>query len=127
VREIIHRQSGKCGEIQLQRRSAGVYEIIYNGIFLMASYNDHSEKVLAKSAIQRLNQKVGGYHIVVGGLGMGFTLQEVLACSRVSRVVVTEIEEVIIDWNRGYFREFNGGALDDPRAVLIHSDFFDFL
>lgn len=127
MHEIIDRQITKCGEIQLQRRGKGVYEIIYNGIFLMASYNDYSAKILARAAIKSLLPKIDGYQILVGGLGMGFTLQEVLTCQLVSRVFVIEIEKIIIDWNRCHFSDLNGGAIEDPRTVLIHSDLYDFL
>lgn len=125
--EILDRQLTKRGEIQLQRRGKGTYEILYNGIFLMASYNDYSEKILAKAAIEHLLPKIDGYEILVGGLGMGFTLREVLACPWVSRAVVVEIEKSIIDWNKRYFADLNGAVLEDPRTVLVHSDLFDFL
>ncbi|MBW2122378.1 MAG: spermine/spermidine synthase [Deltaproteobacteria bacterium] len=127
MREVLERRYTKRGEIQLQRRDGGIYEIIYNGTFLMASYNNRSEKVLARSALERLRPKTDGYQILVGGLGMGFTLQEALSSPRVSRVSVTEIEEAVIHWNQRYFQDLNGKVLEDPRTVLIHSDLFDFL
>lgn len=127
MREILDRQSTERGEIQLQRRGKNTYEIIYNGTFLMASYNHYSEKILAKTAIESLLPTVDGYQILVGGLGMGFTLQEVLTCPSVSHTFVVEIEKTIIEWNRRYFRGLNGGVIEDPRTVLIHSDLFDFL
>ncbi len=121
------RKLTKWGEIQLQRRGGSVYEIIYNGVFLIASYNGPSEKTLAKVALECLTPKVGGHRILIGGLGMGFTLQEVLASPSVCRVVVVEIEEAIIDWNRTFLSNLNGGALNDPRTVLIHSDLYPFI
>ncbi len=127
MREILDRKLTERGEIQLQRRDTGVYEIIFNGIFLMASYNDNSARILAKATMERLLPTTDGYRILVAGLGMGFTLQEVLACSLVSRAFVIEIEEAVIDWNRHHFFELNSGVLDDPRAVVVHSDLFDFL
>ena len=126
-REVLDRRVTQQGEIQLQRRGTGIYEIIYNGVFLMASYNDHSERLLAKATIERLPPRTGGYRILVGGLGMGFTLQAVLACPQVACAVVIEIEEVITDWSRRYFSKLNGEVLEDPRVVLVHSDLFDFL
>ncbi len=127
MREVIDRQPTERGEVQLQRRGEGVYEIIYNGVFLIASHNHRSERALAKSVFKRLVQRIGGYQILIGGLGMGFTLQEVLACPEVSHAVVIEIEGAIIDWNRGCLSELNDRALDDPRIVLTHCDLFDFL
>ena len=124
---VIDRQKTAHGEIQLQRRDHGVYEIIYNGVFLMASYNDHSERILARAVIENLPPTGVGYQILVGGLGMGFTLQEIVLCPRVSHVAVVEIEQAVINWNRCYFAEFNGGVLEDPRIALIHADLFDFI
>jgi len=126
VREIIDRQLTRWGEIQLQRRGEAVYEVIYNGVFLIASYNGPSEKTLAKIALECLTPKVGGHRILIGGLGMGFTLQEVLTFPSVSRAVVVEIEEAIIDWNRTFLFNLNGGALNDPRTVLVHADLYPF-
>jgi spermidine synthase len=58
---------------------------------------------------------------------MGFTPQEVFACPDVHHVVVVEIEQAIIDWNRRYFNKLNGSVLNDPRAVVVRSDLFDFV
>jgi spermidine synthase len=127
MHEILDRQLTDHAEIQLQRRGPGIYEIVYNGIFLMASYNDYSERILARATIERLLPPTDGYQILVGGLGMGFTLQEVLACPRVSKAFVIEIEKAIIHWNRFYFSEFNGRAIEDPRTILLRFDLFDFL
>ncbi len=127
MREVLDRELTESGEIQLQRRGKGIFEIIWNGVFLMASYNDRSEKILAQRAIENLLPKEDGFQILVGGLGMGFTLQAVLTCPGVSRAFVVEIERAVIDWNRRYFSDLNGGVLDDPRTVLIHADLFDFL
>ncbi|NIQ39576.1 MAG: spermine/spermidine synthase [Proteobacteria bacterium] len=127
MREIVDRRQTERGEIQLQRQGGAVYEIIYNGIFLMASYNDYSERILARTVLERLPPKVGGYQILIGGLGMGFTLQEVLSWPQVSRTVVIEIEKAVVDWNRSHLAQLNGDALKDPRTVVIQCDLFDFL
>ncbi len=126
MREIIDHRFTKEGEIRLQRRAEGVYELVYNGVFLMASSNDHSEKVLARKALQRLKPKSAEYEVLIGGLGMGFTLREVLTCPGVSRAVVIEIEKAIIDWNRTFLFNLNGRALNDPRTVLVHGDLYSF-
>jgi spermidine synthase len=127
MREILDRRNTQKAEIQLQCRGPETYEIIYNGVFLMASYNDRSEKMLARAVLDRLPPVADGYRILVGGLGMGFTLQEVFACPDVHHVVVVEIEQAIIDWNRRYFNKLNGSVLNDPRGVVVRSDLFDFV
>lgn len=122
---VIARGEGRCGEIAL-RHGPGpdgqpAYEIILNGIFLMASYNRRSEQALAELALAELAHREG-LRVLIGGLGMGFTLQAALACPQVARVEVVEIEPLVIAWNRHYFADLNGHALDDPRVHLIQGD-----
>lgn len=121
-REIIQRVTTSTGEWQLQERD-GHYEIICNGVFLMASYYRHSGRQLAALALQR----VAGdrLRVLVGGLGIGFTAQAALEDGRVSRVEVVEVEPVIIAWHRAYFADLSGHPLDDPRTSLIEHDLFD--
>ncbi len=121
--EVVERTQGLAGEIQLQRRGSE-YEIIYNGVFLMASYNGASEKAAVKSALDitnGCNDKPA--NVLIGGLGMGCSLKEALDCKRVDRIKTVEIEPAIIEWNRKYFRSINGNALDDPRAEVVNCDF----
>ncbi len=122
---LVERVSGSGGEIQLQKRGAH-YEMIYNGVFLMATYNGASERAAVKRALSKLVPRRGavGLHILMGGLGVGYSLQEALGRPQVARVVVAEIEGAVIAWNEQYLRAFNGGALDDPRVTLLHRDFF---
>jgi len=120
--EVVERKQGFAGEIQLQRRGHE-YEIIYNGVFLMASYNGASEKAAVKEALNitcSCNEKPA--NVLIGGLGMGCSLKEALDCKRVDRVKAVEIEPAIIEWNRKYFRSINGNALDDPRTEVANCD-----
>lgn len=124
MRVIAHGE-GRCGEIAL-RRGIGpdgrpAYEIILNGVFLMASYNRRSERALAELALAPLAAQAG-LHVLIGGLGMGFTLQMALAYPQVACVKVVEIEPLVIAWNRRYFADLNDHALDDPRVQLIELD-----
>ncbi|WP_136606034.1 spermine/spermidine synthase [Paenibacillus dokdonensis] len=116
--EIIERSHTERGDIQLQKRESH-YEIIYNGIFLMATYNGESERLLVSSALERCRS---AQSVLIGGLGVGFTLEEALSDSRVGKVDVVEIEEVIIRWNRNHLAPLSGFALDDPRTHVIHTD-----
>lgn len=121
------------GELQLQQRpgsdeqSKPVYEIIYNGVFLMASYNELSEKRLATLAIEPLASEKQDIRILVGGLGIGYTLRAALDCEGVQAVDVVEIEEYIIRWARSFFRELNGYACSDTRVNLIEMDLGDYV
>ena len=125
--EVIERCRGLAGELQLQRRGEE-FEIIYNGVFLMATYNGASEKAAIRDALKMVARcDDGPIKILMGGLGVGYSLQEALAWKRVARVIVAEIEPAIIRWNRDLLRKINGDALCDPRTVLLNRDFREVL
>ena len=130
---ILSRVMTPRGELQLQQRlgsdeqSKPVYEIIYNGVFLMASYNELSEKRLATLAIEPLASERQDIRVLVGGLGIGYTLRAALDCEGVKAVDVVEIEEYIIRWARSFFRELNGYACSDMRVNLIEMDLGDYV
>ncbi len=120
-REVIERVAAATGDWQLQRRD-GHYEIICSGVFLMASYNGGSERALAARALERVPG--AGLCVLVGGLGVGYTAQAVLADARVGRLDIVEIEPLVIDWHRRYFAPRCGAPLDDRRTTLIVADLF---
>lgn len=121
-RELIQRVTTSSGEWQLQRRG-GHYEIICNGVFLMASYNRESGRRLASLALERV--KGDELRVLVGGLGIGHTAQAVLEDRRVDRLEIVEVEPLVAAWHRAYFADLCGRPLDDPRTVLIEHDLFD--
>ena len=136
-RQVLARLQGRGGELQLQRRS-GHYEIIYNGVFLMADYNGGSERAAVRRGLERLaaacrerrNQRARGaqesppaFRVLIGGLGMGFSLQEALRSPYTAAVTVAELEPAVIAWNRSYFKELNGNALADPRVTVLAQPF----
>jgi spermidine synthase len=128
---ILERATTPRGEIQLQQwsRPGGrpIYEIIFNGVFLMASYNERSEKALATLAIEPLSSVGEGFRVLIGGLGMGYTLRAALDFEKVKIVEVVEVEGHIIKWAEGIFSELTAHACSDPRVVLIETDFGDYL
>jgi spermidine synthase len=129
---VIERAATPQGELQLQQRfrpneERPVYEIIFNGVFLMASYNRRSEKALATLAIEPLTSARDNLEILIGGLGMGYTLRAALDFEDVQGVDVVEIEENITRWAKGLFSELNGDACFDPRVRLIEMDLADYL
>ena len=122
--EVIERLHGLSGEIQLQRRGSD-FEIIYNGVFLMATYNGASEKKAVRDALLSFTcDGCSKLRVLMGGLGVGYSLQEALSFKEVGQVKIVEIEPAIIRWNRKYFKEINGEALDDRRSELIEGDFY---
>ncbi len=131
---VLVRATTPRGEIQLQRRSPSggngppVYEVIFNGVFLTASYNCKSERALARLAIESLlAERRDEIRVLVGGLGIGYTLQAALAYPQVRQVDVVEIEPLIVGWARDYFAELNGRALADPRVRVVVADLADHL
>src|SRR5438445_12650972 len=88
-REVIDRVTTATGEWQLQRTGSH-YEIICNGVFLMASYNRDSDRALAALALRRVPGQ--GLRVLVGGLGVGYTAQAALEDPRVERLDVRSEE-----------------------------------
>lgn len=114
------------GELRLMRRGAE-YSIMSGAIELMNSRLFASEIALAELAIDRLG-KPAGARVLVGGLGMGFTLRAALKALPASgRVTVAELVPDVIDWARGPLAHLFEGCLDDPRLELLCADVGDVL
>ncbi|WP_270406799.1 spermidine synthase [Paenibacillus timonensis] len=116
--EIIERAETTRGEIQLQRRG-DAYEIISNVTFLMATYNGESERLLVRRALELVPSPD---KVLIGGLGVGFSLQEALRDPRVREATVVEIEAKVIEWNRSELAPVNDHALGHAKTRLIHAD-----
>ncbi len=130
-RVVLARHTTPSGEIQLQQRQlddgSTAFEIISDGVFLMASYNQTSGRAQARHSLAELDNRQGPEpRVLIGGLGMGFTLQETLDLG-VESVDVVEISPYIIEWNRSHFAALNGNALADPRVTIIQQDLYSFL
>lgn len=87
------------GEVSLTRRARdGELELRVNGVFVMDSLETTTERVLARMTLDGLDRQAG-LRVLVGGLGLGFTLREVLLDRRLDAVVVAEIEPALIGWH----------------------------
>ncbi|HIE53452.1 MAG TPA: spermine/spermidine synthase [Armatimonadetes bacterium] len=130
TRQILDRRRTENGEIVLWEvllpDRGREYEIVFNGIFLMASYCGHSSEVLVEQALQRC-PGVRPLPVLIGGLGMGYSVRAALADERVGEVTVIEIEEVVVEWNRGVLAPLHGEALADRRVRLVRDDFCAFI
>jgi len=123
------REETERGEVVLRRRETAegaVYEIISNGVFLMASSNAFSARELARLGLEPLREREN-LRVLVGGLGIGYTLQAALAQPGVARVEVVEVEPLIVEWARVYFGPLNGDALADARVTVVVSDLARYL
>lgn len=112
------------GEVTLSRRDDGALELRVNGVFVMDTTHTDTERMLATSTLRSVAAS-GGLRVLVGGLGLGFTLREVLADQRVTRACVAEIEPAVLDWyRRGLVPEVAADAAD-PRLDLRCGDVTD--
>lgn len=98
------------------------YEVRMDDNPLMASHGQLGEVAMAQLAHDRLGGRHGELVVLVGGLGAGHTLRAALQLPSVREVVVVEIGHKVVDWNRRYFAEVNGSAIDDPRVVVEIAD-----
>jgi spermidine synthase len=108
-------------ELVLRGRGAE-FEIRMNGQELMASRAHRSEAELARLGCTELAGRAGA-RVLVGGLGLGYTLRAALdALPADAAVVVAELVPEIIAWNRGPLGPLAGHPLDDPRVSVAPGD-----
>lgn len=89
---------------------------------LMSSRLSGSEEALATLACRRL-EAVKAPHLLIGGLGMGFTLRAALAVlGAKARITVAELVPAVIAWAKGPMAEIFGDSLADPRAKILCAD-----
>lgn len=106
---------GSDGVLSLHRDKDDFYISVSGGGELMSTRRHGSEDALGRIPCRRL-QRAGNEQVLIGGLGMGFTLAAALAELGPSAVVtVAELIPEVIDWNRGPLGESSGRPLDDPR------------
>jgi spermidine synthase len=118
--EIVDRTAAPDGaELALARRD-DEWVVRVAGRTLMSSRVHGSEEALAAIALRGLKQRRA---ILVGGLGMGFTVRAALdRLPTDARVVVVELVPGLVAWNRGPLAPLAGRPLDDPRARLQQGD-----
>lgn len=119
----VARAESERGELVLrERREEGapaVLELRANGVFVMDTLETSTEQALATAALALVDDP---RQVVVGGLGLGFTLHEVLADSRVERCAVVEIEEALVGWMRDGTVPHGPQVLADERAAVVVAD-----
>jgi spermidine synthase len=120
----IHLDSAKIpggGELRLMQRGAE-FSIMSGAIELMNSRLSGSEKALATLTCPRLRE-VAGARVLIGGLGMGFTLRAALGeLGADAGVVVAELVSAVVAWARGPMAHIFEGGLDDPRVAIREAD-----
>lgn len=121
-REILGTSATPDGEPVELVREAGRYVIRIGGVPLMSSARSGSEEAMAHVAREVLGERPRP-RILVGGLGMGFTLRAVLdAFGWDAQIVVAELLGAIVEHNRGVLGDLARRPLDDPRVRLFEGD-----
>src|SRR5919112_2520517 len=114
------------GELRLIRRGEDFW-IMLGANALMSTRLRGSEEALATLACERIAGRPRPA-MLIGGLGMGFTLRAALAAlPREASVVVSELVPAIVTWARGPMAHVHGGSLDDPRVRIALSDVGDLI
>lgn len=110
------------GTLKLMRRGEDEFSITLGHNELMNSRLKGSEEALATLAIERIGQRPG-LRMLIGGLGMGFTLRAALAALPAdAEIVVAELIPAVIAWARGPLASIFAGCLDDPRVTVREAD-----
>ena len=119
----VARAESERGEVVLRRRTseagADVLELRVNGVFVMDTLETSSEIELAGLALDLVPDP---RDVGVGGLGLGFTLQRVLADTRVELVTVVEVEDAVVEWMRDGTVPHGPALLADQRVKVVNAD-----
>ncbi|MBA3309756.1 MAG: hypothetical protein H0U28_06805 [Nocardioidaceae bacterium] len=139
--------------VLLRRRSDGSLELRVNGVFVMDTVETSAERLLARTTLDaltgcrpepdtsgsKLRPTTGqrrprvasfrearpGLRVLIGGLGLGFTLAEVLHDDRVADVLVAELEPALVEWHRRGLVPDTADVLLDPRVRIEVGDVTD--
>lgn len=111
------------GELVLRERRSddgpASLELRANGVFVMDNVEVSTERALAREALALVEDPRA---VVVGGLGLGFTMHEVLADSRVELCSVVEIEQALVDWMRDGTIPHGPALMADHRVNVVVAD-----
>lgn len=120
------RACNDAGDEILLRQRDDIYEIRYNGLELMSNVNFQSEIVLAERSLRFLPQTPR--RILIGGLGMGFTLRAALNVVPLeTEITVCELVPEIVEWNRSFIGHLADYPLEDHRVELQVGDVMETL
>ena len=111
----------KSGELQLHQRGADFF-ILLDGKELMSSRKHGSEEALAELACAPIAGRAKA-RVLVGGLGMGYTLAAALSVLQEdASVIVAELVPEVVNWNRSVLGALAGNPLDDNRVEVQERD-----
>ncbi len=94
----------------------GSYSISLDGKELMHSRANASELILGSLGVAQLNNETDA-RVLIGGLGLGFTLKAVLeSVGDNTTIEVAEMIPEVIEWNQTYLKNLNGSLLEHPQV-----------
>jgi len=119
----VARAESERGELVLRERrpvdGPTSLELRANGVFVMDTVEVGSERAMAQAALAVVDAPRA---VVVAGLGLGYTMHEVLADSRVEKCSVVEIEQALVDWMRAGLVPDGPALLADERVTVVVAD-----
>jgi spermidine synthase len=114
-----------AGLLELRRRGKSEILVTLGNGILMSSHSTRSEEALATLGCAAAAKR-DAPRVLIGGLGLGFTLRAALECLPASaRITVAELNEPVVRWCRGLAAEVSGRALSDPRVDVVIGDVRD--
>jgi len=123
--EVVDRVDGPDGCLELRRRGDRDFLIALDGRVLMNAMASRSEEALGRAAAESVAGS-SAPQLLIGGLGMGFTLRAALdVLPPEARVLVVEIEPAVLRWCQGPLARLTNAALADPRVEITVADVAD--
>lgn len=109
------------GSLRLIQRGTE-FSIMLGSNELMNSRLSGSEEALATLACERILPRTNA-KLLIGGLGMGFTLRAaLLLLGNDAHIVVAELVPAVVDWAKGPMADHHGTSLSDPRVEIVIDD-----
>jgi spermidine synthase len=120
----VARAESERGELVLRERrpvdgGPTSLELRANGVFVMDTLEVSTERAMAHAALALVDEPRS---VIIGGLGLGYTMHEVLADSRVEKCAVVEIEPALVDWMRTGLVPEGPALLADERVTVVEAD-----
>lgn len=125
--KIIESIATEEGVLELRQRGEKDFLIMIGAQVLMNSMANRSEIVLGQQGCGHLKNNASA-RVLVGGLGMGFTLKAVLdSLPATAQVVVAELNPIVPQWCRGALAPLTSSAVSDPRVSVEIGDVADLI